>query len=117
MLDQKRTSWIRLTRLNYTIEGKKVQEATDKELRDILDEITEAERTAASARQEAAQYTGGLVQAMALVKAVTEEATVASLRMKFYATKYAIPIQVPSLHQKEPTPSSPGKVVKDREAL
>jgi hypothetical protein len=117
MLDQKRASWIRLVPLNYTIEGKTVREASDKELKDILDEITEAERTASSARQEAAQYTGGLIQAMALVKAVTEEITVASLRMKFYTAKYAMPIQVPSLGQKEPAPSPPGKVVKDREAL
>jgi hypothetical protein len=117
MLDQKRASWVRLIDLSYTIEGGRVREASDKELNDILGELSEAERAVASSKREAAQYTGGLIHSMSLMKAATEEVTVASLRMKFYFAKYGIPILLPSLESTKAIPSSPGKVVKDREAL
>jgi hypothetical protein len=118
MLDQKRASLVRLVALNYTVDGSTLHEANDKELNDILEELAASERSVADAKQEAAKYTGGLVQVMALVKAATEEVTASSLRLKFYAAKYGIPIHIPSVEAtKAPAPKSPGTVVKDREAL
>ena len=118
MLDQKRASLIRIIALTYTIEGRAAQEASDKELNDILGDLSESERTIASAKAEAARYTGGLVQTMQLMKAATEEITLASLRMKFYSAKHGFPMPIPSLETtKTPPPKPPGKIVKDREAL
>jgi hypothetical protein len=118
MLDQKRTSLLRIIALTYSIDGQATRVSNDKELNEILRDVSESERTVAAAKQEAAKYSGGLVQAMALVKAATEEVTVASLRMKFYSAKYGFPMPIPSpAAMKTSPPTSPGKVVKDREAL
>lgn len=118
MLDQKRAAWVRLVTLNYTIDGHATQEASDKELNDILADLAESERAISSAKQEAAQYSGGLIQVMALMKAATEEVTATSLRMKFYSAKYGLSMPLPSLETpKKSAPSPPGRIVKDREAL
>jgi hypothetical protein len=118
MLDQKRASYIRLITLNYTVDGHAVSVASDAALRDIMEELSRVERSAADAKREASKYTGGLVQAMSLMKAATEEATASTLRMKFYSAKYGIPIQIPSFGTgPAPAPIKPGTVVKDREAL
>jgi hypothetical protein len=98
MLDQKRASYIRLVKLNYTVDGHAVSEASETALRDNMDELSQIERKAADSKKEASKYSGGLVQAMSLMKAATEEATASTLRMKFYSAKYGIPILVPSLN-------------------
>jgi hypothetical protein len=117
MLDQKRASFIRRIALNYTIEGRQISQASDNDLKDILEELSQAERKVAASRQEAAQYSGGLLQSMALLKAGTEELNVSQLRLKFYSAKYGIPMPVPSSDTKPPEPKPPGRVVKDRDAL
>jgi cell division septum initiation protein DivIVA len=121
MLDQKRTSLIRIIPLNYTIDGHTAREASDKELSEILEELAQSEKAIEGSKQEAARYSGGLIQVMTLMKAATEEVTASSLRMKFYAMKYGIPLHLPSPDRgppdRAPTPASPGTIVKDREAL
>ncbi len=116
MLDQKRTSLVRRISLNYTIDRRSIKEASDRELEDIIEEIGQAERKVAAAKNEAAQYTGGLLQSMALLKAGTEELSVSQLRLKFYSAKYGMALPVPPLDAKTPT-KTPGQIVKDREAL
>src|SRR5690349_18708390 len=73
MLDQKRTSFIRMITINYTIDGQAAREASDKELNEILSDLAAAEQTIAAAKTEADQYSGGLIRVMALMKAATEE--------------------------------------------
>jgi hypothetical protein len=87
MLDQKRASFIRRIALNYRIDSQPVREASDQELNIILEDLSQAEKKAAASKLEAARYTGGLVQAMALMNAETDEMSVSQLRLKFYSAK------------------------------
>jgi hypothetical protein len=119
MLDQTRSSYVRLITLRFTVDGRPFSAASDVQLREIEEEIKQVERKVADAKREASKYTGGLLQSMALMKVATEEASASTLRLKFYSAKYGIPLQIPSLKTEgEPAPAkNPGTVVKDREAL
>jgi hypothetical protein len=118
MLDQKRESFIRRIGLSYRVDGQPVHEASEQELDIIIGDLSQAEKRADASKLEAARYAGGLVQAMALVKAETDEMSVSQLRLKFYSAKHGIPIPLPNLPENSKTPElPPGKVVKDREAL
>jgi len=118
MLDQKRASAIRRIALNYRLDGQLVHEASDQELNVILEDLSQAEKKAAASKLEAARYTGGLVQAMAFMKAEMDEMSVSQLQLKFYSAKHGIPMPLPSLPENSKTPAQPpGKIVKDREAL
>ncbi|NOJ41569.1 hypothetical protein [Bradyrhizobium australiense] len=118
MLDQKRTAFIRRVSLNYRLDSQPVHEASDQELKLIVDDLSQAERKANASKQEAARYSGGLLQAVALMKAETDEISVSQLRLKFYSAKHGIPIPLPNLSDNVKTPTQPpGKIVKDREAL
>jgi hypothetical protein len=118
MLDQKRASFIRRIALSYRIDSQPVREASGQELNIILEDLAQAEKKAAASKLEAARYTGGLVQAMALMKAETDEMSVSQLRLKFYSAKHGIPVPLPNLPENSATPAQPpGKIVKDREAL
>ena len=96
MLDQKRASYIRLITLRFTIDGGPFSAASDVQLREIEEEIKQVEHKVADAKREASKYSGGLVQAMSLMKAATEELSGSTLRLKFYSAKYGIPLQIPS---------------------
>jgi hypothetical protein len=118
MLDQKRASLIRRIALNYRIGSQPAHEASDQELNIILEDLSQAEKKVAASRLEAAKYSGGLVQAMALLKAETDEMSVSQLRLKFYSAKYGIPMLLPNLPDESKTPTQPpGKIVRDRDAL
>jgi hypothetical protein len=118
MLDQKRASFIRRIALNYRLDGRPVHDASDQELNNILEELAQAEKKVASSRLDAARYTGGLLQAMALMKAEADDLSVSQLRLKFYSAKHGIPMPFPTLSEDSRTPEKPpGKIVKDREAL
>jgi formate-dependent nitrite reductase cytochrome c552 subunit len=117
MLDQKRASFIRRISLDYTIDGHGVAPATEDELKDIIDDIQQAERKVDLAKADAAKYTGGLLQIMELVKVATDEVAVSQLRLKFYAAKYGMAAPVAPPEQKSTQPKSPGAIVKDRDAL
>ncbi|ANW00805.1 hypothetical protein [Bradyrhizobium icense] len=118
MLDQKRTAFIRRVSLNYRLDSRPVHEASDQELKLIIDDLSQAERKANASKQEAARYSGGLLQAVALMKAETDEMSVSQLRLKFYSAKHGIPIALPNVSDNvKPPTQPPGKIVKDREAL
>lgn len=118
MLEQKRASFIRRITLDYRLDGRPVHEASDQELTTILEELAQAEKKAAASRLEAARYSGGLAQAMSLLKAETDELSVSQLRLKFYSAKHGIPMPMPTLTENSSEPTQPpGKIVKDRDAL
>jgi hypothetical protein len=118
MLDQKRASFIHRISLRHTIEGRALVEASDAELKEILDELAQAEKKVTESKLEAARYSGGLIHSMALLRVSTDELSVSQLRMKFYSAKYGIPLPVPdSRAPDEPAKVPPGKIVSDREAL
>lgn len=118
MLDQKRTSFVRRIALDYRLDGRPAHDASDQELSAILEELSQAEKKAATSKLEAARYSGGLLQVMSLLKAETDELSVSQLRLKFYSAKHGIPMPLPNLSENSSKPAQPpGKVVKDREAL
>lgn len=118
MLDQKRASFVRRITLDYRLDARPVHDASDEELNMILEELSQAEKKAAASKLEAARYSGGLVQAMSLLKAETDELSVSQLRLKFYSAKHGIPMPLPTLTENSSKPTQPpGKVVKDRDAL
>ncbi|UQR61320.1 hypothetical protein LRP30_30850 [Bradyrhizobium sp. C-145] len=118
MLDQKRASYIRRIALDYRLDGRPVHGASDQELNMIIEEISQAEKKAAASKLEAARYSGGLVQAMSLLKAETDQLSVSQLRLKFYSAKHGIPMPLPNLAENSnKLVQPPGKDVKDRDAL
>jgi flagellar biosynthesis/type III secretory pathway chaperone len=118
MLSQKRASIIRRISLSFEIDGTQLHPAGEKELNDIKEEIGQAEKKLAQSVKNASQYTGGLVQAMALMTVGTNELAISQLRLKFYSAKYGLPLFFPQMDAvtKQPT-QVPGVVVKDRDAL
>jgi hypothetical protein len=64
----------------------------------------------------AKQYSGGLIQGIALMTAETDRMSVAQLRLKFYSAKYGVPVFSGALEQK-PKPSAPGRIVGDKNAF
>lgn len=120
MLDQKRASILKRISLHYTIAGDAVTEATDTELIAILKEIEQAEARATASRTEAERYSGGLVHAMALAKAATDDLSVSQLRLKFYSAKHGlslIPIKGSGPSSSEPEPALGKNIVSDKDAL
>jgi hypothetical protein len=119
MLDQKRSSYVRLITLRFTVDGRPISAASDAQLREIEEEIKQVESKVAEAKREVSRYTGGLLQSLSLMKVATEEVSASTLRWKFYSVKHGIPLQIPSFKTEaasEPT-KNPGTIVKDRDAL
>jgi outer membrane protein TolC len=117
LLEQKKISSLRRIRLQYTIDGSPVAEATNDELNAILDEIREAEAKLQLSITNAERYSGGLIQVMALMTAETERISVAQLRLKFYSAKYGLLPALGGVTERQPKPSTPGRVVGDRDAF
>jgi hypothetical protein len=118
MLEQKKVSLLRRIKLDFQISGRELRPATDDELHNITENIRQAEQKLAQSEKNAAQYTGGLAQAMAMMTVETDQLALSQLRLKYYAAKYGLASSFPQpdTSTKEPTPT-PGKVVKDRDAL
>jgi hypothetical protein len=121
MLQQKRLSVLRHIKIDYRIDGKVLQPASAETLKAIESERAEAQRKADAAQAEVERYSGGLVQAMALMKAETEKLSVSVLNLKYYSAKYGMGLALPSFAPDSLTPSAPkeapGRVVKDKDAL
>jgi hypothetical protein len=117
MLLQKRDSLLRRISLSYRIDGKELVPANDKELNDIKEEIEQAERKLAQSKKNAEQYSGGLIQVMALMTVETDQLSVSQLRLKFYSAKHGLPFFFPGADAAAKPASPPGQVVKDRDAL
>ncbi len=119
MLEQKRTSLIRRIDLRYTVEGRTLTPANDERLKQIADDLEKAGAALAEDQAEAARYAGGLVQTMALMTAATDRLNIAQLSLAYYGAKYglALPVEVRTGRTDVPVHSSPGTVVKDKDAL
>jgi len=118
MLSQKRDSILRRIDLYFMINGTQLDPASNNELDGIKQEIDKAKSKLTQSVKEANQYTGGLVQSMALMTAATDEVTLSQLQLKFYSAKYGLPFFFPHGDATTTQPSpAPGNVVKDRDAL
>jgi hypothetical protein len=123
MLEQKRASLLHRIWLEYRVEGPHLATpASSERLSAIQQDIANAEQKVQASRSEAAKYSGGLVQTMALAAAATEQFSVAMLRLKYFSEKYGMGINLPAAAPGgATTPDSPkrppGKAVPDKEAL
>lgn len=119
MLDAKRKSILRRVNLRFEIEGHSLVPAAASDLAKIKNDMSEARSRVTAAEARAGQYTGGLVQALALTTAETERLALAQLQLAYYSAKYGL--SAPKLKALEsgevPSTSTPGTVVKDRDAL
>lgn len=116
MLEAKKLSVLRRVSLNYTIPAPastndtSTMQAIERELSETNDKIVKAD-------SEAARYTGGLVQTMALLTAATERFSYSMLRMKLLTARYSLGLPIPNIPATKTPASPPGKVVKDKDAL
>jgi hypothetical protein len=114
MLMAKRASVLRRINLDYVVDGKHV---TPVKLSDIEADISNEKSRITVAEQKAAQYSGGLVQAMALMSVATEQVTLAQLYLAYYSAKYDLPSVGAYVPHSVAVPRNPGNVVPDKEAL
>jgi hypothetical protein len=119
MIEQHILAAKRGIKLRYTVDGASMLAVTPERLAAIQ---ADRERIAADiAKAEAAGYSGGMLQAMALMAAATHKVTAASLTMQYYAAKYSVPASTgPSGTRGAPavTPPPVGQTVVDpRKAL
>jgi hypothetical protein len=114
MLEQKRESFLRGIKLVYQESTPRALAASDAST--ALSELAKARADAKAAHQEAAMYSGGLIQSMALVREATAKATEAVIEQQIALMKLGIPFV--SLSDANPPGSkSPGKSASDRDAL
>jgi hypothetical protein len=119
MLDAKRKSIVRRVNLRFEIEGRSAAPSAASDLTKIENDMSEARNRISAAEARAGQYTGGMIQALALVTAETERMTLAQLQLAYYSAKYGL--SAPKINSPEssgtPTTSTPGTVVNDKDAL
>lgn len=87
MLEQKRTSILRRVDLVYSVDGEEVSVNAD--IISSLDlELDKFSEELGRFKSEAALYSGGLIQSLALINAATTEMTLAQLRQRRLAEQY-----------------------------
>ncbi|HKY85694.1 MAG TPA: hypothetical protein VJL90_02920 [Pseudorhodoplanes sp.] len=116
MLSAKRQSILRKVQLVY---GAPVSaKVLDVDLSSIEADIRKQQQRISDAEAKVAAYSGGLVQSLAIMSLETERFTLAALNLAYYGNKHGM--QIPKF--KAPTSAedggkTPGKIVKDRDAL
>jgi cob(I)alamin adenosyltransferase len=114
MLEQKRASFLRGITLTYQDQVQRI--ATPNDDSTAASDLAKARSDARAAEREAALYSGGLIQTMALVREATAKVTEAAIEQRIALMKLGIPIPSPS-GAVPPPPKSPGKPTSDKEAL
>lgn len=114
MLDQKKRAWVRGIRLDYQVDGKTYQPASQLIIDSIHKKIAQQEEQLKKAEAEASA-SGGLIGVLALSGVMADRMTLAMLRQRLIAAEYGIPA-VADLTEETP-PQSPGKVMNDKDAL
>jgi hypothetical protein len=114
MLEQKRESFLRGITLIYQEPTLRIANPADDAA--ALSDLSKARDDAKAAQQEAAMYSGGLIQTMALVRGATAKVTEAAIEQRIALMKLGIPF--PALSgTTPPAPKSPGKATSDKDAL
>jgi hypothetical protein len=113
MLEQKRLSVLRRINLNYNASGTP-QVPDDSQMKRIQADIDSQLQEAEAGDAEAAQYSGGLVQSLAMMKAATARLSAAQLRMAYYFAKYGVPWPTT---EGSASPKASQNIVSDGDAL
>ena len=95
MLEQKRASLVYWIELKYPIEGVIQEPASEESLQSIIKEIEELESEVVAAEAEAS-YSGGLIGAMKMAQVATLQLSLATVRHRYYAQKYGVPVMLGS---------------------
>lgn len=114
MLEQKRESFLRGISLSYQESTKRISAPADDAA--AASELAKARAEEQAAREEAAMYSGGLLQTMALVREATAKTTEAAVQQRVALAKLGIPLAYPSVAS-PPVQKSPGKTASDKDAL
>ncbi len=114
MLEQKRASFLRGITLNYQEPTPRISAPFDDAA--AISELDKARGDAKAAQREAAMYSGGLIQTMALVREATAKTTEAAIEQRIAFMKLGIPLPFLS-GTNLPVPKSPGKTTSDKNAL
>jgi hypothetical protein len=120
MLDQKRLSWLRGIDMRYVIEGVAPQHPTRESLAEITAEIARSEQEVAAARAKADQYTGGLIQSMALIEEQTHRVTLAITKQRLVMMRLGMAYPQPAgpaAVQRSPPKPPLGRSTDDKGAL
>lgn len=80
-------------------------------------ELAKAKADAEAAHEEAAHYTGGMLQAMALIREATAHVTIAAIEQREALAKIGIPAPAPPQTAARSTAVAPGRVTTDSDAL
>jgi hypothetical protein len=120
MLESKRTSFIRRIDLAYQVDGKAIAATDETALKLIEQDIERAKLKLQADQNDADHYSGGLLQSMALMTAATDRTSLSQLYLAYYGKKYGLAFPETNVVPRggdEPSRGSPGKAVKDKEAL
>lgn len=118
MLLQKRISVIRRICLKYTVDGRLLSLISEEELGKVADDLEKAKSDLARSEENAARYSGGLVQVMALLTVETNRLTLAQVRLTYYAAKYGLRLPaVQNTMWNETQRESLGIIVEDKDAF
>jgi hypothetical protein len=113
MLEQRRLSWFHSITMVY-------QDPLPRILVEdpgVADELKAATTDADDAQKEAARYSGGLVQSMALVREATARVTVAAVQQRIELARSGISLPGMPTGGKPPPSAAPGKKSSDKDAL
>ena len=88
----KREALLRRVDLQYVVNGV-VRSPDPKVIASIEASIADAERARDLSRAEAEQYSGGLVQSLAIVKVATDELTLSQLRLALLSERYGFGVR------------------------
>jgi hypothetical protein len=113
MLEQKRLAWFRGIALHYQIDGLAIRDLSKEEMARLEAERASAKSKADAAHAKAAQYTGGLVQGLAIAEEQTELLTLAFIDLQRVTGRWSIALPRPV----ETTTTPLGRSTNDKGAL
>jgi hypothetical protein len=116
LLEQKKSALLRRVWMHYTVDGHSIAVASKADVDAIVVEIGEAQEKLKRSTLNAEQYSGGLIQGVALMTAEIDRLSVAQLTLKYYSAKYGLPTFSGALEQ-NPKPTVPGSIVNDKGAF
>lgn len=117
MLEAKRASLIRRIDLQYIVDGHRIAPASEKHMSQIKNDIDEETTKLSRDLEQASHYSGGLIQVMSLVAAVTDRVTIAQLELAYYSAKYGAAMPIASSASPADAGGAPGKIVGDKRAF
>ena len=117
MLATKRASVLRRVDLNFNVDGRAITKSDPVQISEIEKDLATARANLKAAEENAARYSGGLVQSMALVQVETARVTEAQLVLAYFSAKYGMGFPRVNLPGNQPSPKAGQRTSEDRDAL